>query len=60
MGADYKVLILLERVLQHLGFSGYTDRSSKVDTRGFERNKDAMEILDQIRAVTMNVRNRAQ
>lgn len=56
---DYKVLILLERVLQHLGFSGYTDRSSKVDTRGFERNKDAMEILDQIRAVTMNARNRA-
>lgn len=57
---DYKVMILLESVLKLMGFSGYTDRSSKVDARGLAKNKEAMAVLDQIKAVTMNTRNRSQ
>lgn len=43
---DYKVLPLLEDVLKHMGFSGFDDRSSKVDVCGLPENKEAMEILD--------------
>lgn len=57
---DYKVMILLENVLKHMGFGGFQDRVSEVDVCGFPENKEAMEILDQIAAITMNVRNRAQ
>lgn len=56
---DYKVLPLLEDVLKHMGFSGFDDRSSRVDVRGLPENKEAMEILDQIAAITTNARNRA-
>lgn len=43
-----------------MGFSAFDDRSSKVDVRGLPENKKAMEILDQITAITMNTRNRAE
>lgn len=57
---DYKVLPLLEDLLKQMGFSGFGDRSSKVDVRGLPENKGVIEILDQITAITMNTRNRAE
>lgn len=57
---DYKVMLLLEDVLKHMGFSGFDDRSSRVDVRGLPENKEGVEILDQITAIKLRARNRAQ